>query len=410
MTEVDRSVDLPVVLLGGAVNAVSVARSMGRRGRAVRALPEHHGQLPLRASRWVTDCPPLPADRPVRDSWDAWLAELPPSVVIPCGDLGIEHVIERRAQLVEQGHAPAEGDDDFLRAVLDKERTYELADRAGVEHPRTASAASVDDALAAAAVLGYPLGLKPRFSHRFATLGTRTKAVVVQSEPDLVRELTWLIEAGAEMLLTEIVPGPEDAFCSYYGYVDSSGQELLHYTKRKLRQYPARFGNGTYHLTEHVPEAAALGRAFFREAGLRGLGNVEFKRDERDGRLKLIECNPRITAASELVRRSRVDLAEIVYAGALGRHAPQGPIRYGLHQWVPLQDLRALGDYRREGTLTVPQWLGSLRGRQSLPLFALSDPTPSLVNAAQVGKRAVLRGIGRRRPAAPAAPAAALSR
>lgn len=388
--------DPPAVLLGGSVNAVSVARSLHRRGRPVHVLPEASGAVPARASRCVTSCPVLPDGADPSRAWRDWLGALAPAVVIPCGDAGVEFLTEHRGELTAAGHWPALGDDDVLRAMLDKEATYAVADRAGVERPQTASAATVEAAVVAARAIGYPCALKPRVSHRFAALGPPAKAVVVHDEAMLVRELTGLLTRGAQLLLTEIVPGPEDAFCSYYGYRDRSGAELLHYTKRKLRQYPTGFGNGTFHRSEHVPEAVELGRRFFAAAGLLGLGNVEFKRDARDGRLKLIECNPRLTAATELVRRSGVDLAELVYAGALGGPATVGPAVHGRHQWWPLQDLLAMTAGRRAGTTTTARWLRSLAVRQSLPLWDPRDPGPSLAHSASLVRRAARRARGRR--------------
>jgi predicted ATP-grasp superfamily ATP-dependent carboligase len=41
------------------------------------------------------------------------------------------------------------------------------------------------------------------------------------------------------------------------------------------------------------PELLALGKAFFKKIGYRGVGSAEFKLDDRDGTLKLIELNPR---------------------------------------------------------------------------------------------------------------------
>lgn len=383
--------DPPVVLLGGGVNTVSAARSYGRRGRQVVVLSEGGPAAAVRASRHVRSCIPVPTDAPVQEHWAAVLATLPPSVLVPCGDVGVELLATRRAELEALGHHPVEGDGEFLLAALDKQRTYELADLAGVERPATRVVSTVGAALQAGAELGFPLGVKPRFSHRFATLGTGRKAYVVHDRSQLQACLAPLVEQGVQMLLTEIVPGPDDAFSSYYGYIDDAGRELLHYTKRKLRQYPVHFGTGTYHRAEHVPEALRLGRQFFLAAGLRGLGNVEFKRDARDGRLRLIECNARLTAAADLVRRSGLDLAEVVYQRALGREVDVGPIHYGLSQWLPLQDLRALRGYRREGSLDTATWSRSLLRRQSLPLLDWSDPGPSLAHAGLLATRALHR-------------------
>jgi hypothetical protein len=56
-------------------------------------------------------------------------------------------------------------------------------------------------------------------------------------------------------------------------------------------------GNACYHLTDWNPEVGDLSLKLFQWVGLRGLANAEFKRDERDGKLKLIECNARFTAS-----------------------------------------------------------------------------------------------------------------
>jgi predicted ATP-grasp superfamily ATP-dependent carboligase len=139
------------------------------------------------------------------------------------------------------------------------------------------------------------------------------------------------------------------------------------------------FGLTTYHLTIWEPRVAELGLRFFQGVGLRGVGNVEFKLDPRDGEYKIIECNHRFTAASELVRYAGIDMPLIAYRRAIGM--PVEPVRgykVGARMWHPIEDVRALREYRDEGTLTVGQWARSLLHRQHFPLLSLDDPGPSL--------------------------------
>jgi D-aspartate ligase len=371
---------------------VSAARSAGARGRAVHVLPESPGLPPAAASRHVSTVLRLaPGDRP-EAAWERRLAALPPAVLVPCSDRGIAFLARRRHELLELGHHPAEGDDDLWLAALDKQRTYALADAAGVPRPRTVPVTSRRAAVEAGHALGWPCGAKPRSPADFRRLGLAGKGWTLPGPAAVDELLGPAITAGAELLMTEVVPGPDDAYCSYYGYVDARGRELLHVTKRKLRQFPVHFGTGTYHVTDDVPDARDLGRRFVRGSGLRGLVNVEFKRDARDGRLVLIECNVRLTAAVELLRRVGVDLPELVYQGALGQAEPVPRARpQAVHQWLPLQDLRALRQYRAAGELDVATWARSLRGRQSLPMLRWSDPGPSAVHAVQVAWRVAAR-------------------
>ena len=45
----------------------------------------------------------------------------------------------------------------------------------------------------------------------------------------------------------------------------------------------------------HDPELVELGLRSFRAIGYRGVGSIEFKRDDRDGRLKMIELDLRLS-------------------------------------------------------------------------------------------------------------------
>jgi predicted ATP-grasp superfamily ATP-dependent carboligase len=289
--------------------------------------------------------------------------------------------------------------------MLDKARSYQVAHRAGVPAPHTAkvtSPAELDDV-----DFSYPCAIKPVHSHLFAReFHPGSKGFVVSSADDARRVLGPILEAGHPMLLTEVVAGPDDQYRSYYTYIDEHGEPLLHFTKRKLRQYPTHFGLGSYHLTEWNLEVAELGLRFARAAGLRGVVNVEFKRDARDGLLKLIECNPRFTAANEQVRASGIDLAVIAYNRLAGLPLPPTEsFRNHLGLWLIFDDVRAVGDYRRGRELTIGGWLKTLLHRQAAPIFSWSDPAPSSVAWRGRGCALARKALKRSRP--PQAAAAA---
>jgi D-aspartate ligase len=388
---------LPAVLLGGAVNALSVGRSLWRRGVAVDFLADGQSDpvsLYSRACRRYV----RPSSDDVSGDWMQWLADKPSAALLPCSDEGVEFVARNRSALESMGHRPIEADDNALLAMLDKQRAYELARRAGVPAPRTkavTSVAELDDL-----DFTYPCGVKPIQSHLFARrFRPNAKAAMLTNAAHARRVLVPLVKAGYGMLLTEVVGGPDDRHCSYYTYLDGSGEPLVHFTKRKLRQYPTHFGLGSYHITEWDLEVAELGLRFARAAGLRGMVNVEFKHDT-DGQLKLIECNPRFTAANEQVRVAGIDLAEIAYNRLAGIESPM-PKRFrdGLGLWLVVDDIRALRDYRHAGELTILAWLKTLLHRQVAPMFAWSDPRPSAVvwsrRARGIARKALRRGGAR---------------
>jgi len=376
----------PAVLLGGAANALSVARSLGSAGVEVFALGDDTSSV--RFSRYCRHFVDLGC-RDVQERWLDWLADGPDdAVVLPCSDDGVELVARRRPWLEAHGYRCPEADDAVLLAMLDKARTYELARDAGIPTPRTIELAGEGDLEEAAETLMFPWALKPLQIHVFAH-HFRRKAIVVRDRAAMKAAFERTQALGLRMLATEIVPGPEDQYVSYYSYLDESGAPLLHFTKRKLRQYPIGFGGGCYHVTEWNAEAAALGLQFFQAVGLRGLGNVEFKRDVRDDRLKLIECNPRFTAANEQVYLAGVDLPLLSYNRVVGAPIPKlDGFREGVRLWLPLEDVLAYRSYARTGELRLADWVRSLLHRQHFPILRWNDPLPTLVGLWRIVSRA----------------------
>ncbi len=384
----------PAVVLGGGVNAVSVARSLAAAGVTVYAVGD--GTSVVRHSRACAVFADLGRDGDVQERWLQWLSDGPRgAVVLPCADDGVELIARRRATLLALGYVPFEADDDVMLAMLSKARTYELAREIGVPAPDTASVATVAELQDVAARFSYPCALKPVHAHLFQRRSkSGIKAIVVHTPAELQDAFAHTLSMGVEMLVTEIIPGDDDQLFGYHAYMDGDGEPLFEVTKRKLRQYPTKFGVGCYHVTGWDPEVAALGRTFLQRIGARGLANVEFKRDARDGGLKLIECNHRFTATNEQIRLAGVDLGLFTYNRLLGRPCPPvGSFRAGVRLWYPAQDGRALRDLHRSGELSIGRGLGSLLHRQHLPMFRFDDPGPSIALAAGRVRRRVARRL-----------------
>jgi D-aspartate ligase len=383
----------PAVLLGGGNIALSAARNLAAAGVAVYALG--HATDLVRWSRCRSAFIDVGAGKGVQERYLEWLERrvAPGAVVLPCDDESLELVALRRARLVALDYRPIEANDDVLLAMLDKERTYAIARKAGIPAPRTVRIGSDADVERALAQISLPCALKPIHSHKFAQhFGAHRKLIRIREPADLERGLTAMRALEIEMLATEIIPGRDDEHVSYYSYLDERGQPLFHFTKQKVRQFPVAFGLACYQVTRWRPDAAQLGLKFFQAAGLRGVGNVEFKRDQRDGRLTLMECNHRFTAADMQVKAAGIDIPLLTYRRAAGQRAPRfDHFREGIWLWHFVEDLRALGAYRREGEWTTVGWARSLLHRQRFPVWRADDPLPSAVAAARHVRDAVRR-------------------
>jgi predicted ATP-grasp superfamily ATP-dependent carboligase len=386
----------PAVLLGGEAIAVSACRTLGWAGVRVHALGDRRD--PVRRSRWCHEFVAVGSKLAVVERYLDWLERDGPragAVILPCDDYGVEMIARNRARLAEWGYRPVEGDDEVMLAMLDKQRTYELAREAGVPTPRSATAHTAAEAISAAADFDLPIGLKPLQAHLWAE--HRSEKFIVAADRDELREVSeWAFEPGVPMLMTEVIPGPETEICTYFTYVDRSGEPVFDYTKSKIRQWPKRSGLTCYQVSDRRQDVIDVGRRLVEGTGLRGVAVPEFKRDPRDGRWKLIECNVRFTGSLDLTRHCGIDMARIAYDATAGRpvERPDG-YRTGVTQWNPIEDVRALVEYRRDGELTVPRWARSVARRQHFPMMRADDPMPTVASLGSKLGRAGRKLTGR---------------
>jgi predicted ATP-grasp superfamily ATP-dependent carboligase len=175
-----------------------------------------------------------------------------------------------------------------------------------------------------------------------------------------------------------MIPGPDSLLSSYYTYRTAEGRRLFDFTKSIIRRWPVNRGNACYHKTGWLPDTADAGRRFFEGVGLKGLGNVEFKRDTRDGKLKIIEVNARFTAAQELVRRAGYPIDLMIYCHLTKQPVPAArPVKNELRFWYPVRDFLGFLDLWKRGELSLAGWLASIvTFRHVFPLASISDPWP----------------------------------
>jgi len=379
----------PVILVdGGAGTAISVARSLGKVGVKVYLLsqPDSPAVLSRHAQHIARRCRDAAA-------WAAFLLDpisepLRGAVLLACSDAALEMVIDHRTALGERFVLDI-SDVSAQRAMLDKLATYLAARQADVPTPRFWEVGSEEQILDQAEDYVFPLIVKPLFSHRYAALSPG-KFLYARDVGELREAYRMADEHRLEVMLVEEIPGPDDLLCSYYTYVDESGVPCFDLTKRIIRRYAEHSGLACYHVTDWNPAVRDLGRRLLAHVGLLGLANVEFKRDKRDGQLKLIECNARFTAANGLLTAAGCDLAPFVYERLVGLSpGTLGSYRLGRRLWNPGKDFRAFLELRANGRLGLVSWLASVAHRQVFYYFRWDDPLPAVVLTARAANNAL---------------------
>jgi predicted ATP-grasp superfamily ATP-dependent carboligase len=384
------------VLVEGEQNpmGLSVVRALGRRGIKVYAITPPNSYV--RYSRYCTWIPddvtggedPEERARYLLGPASDWLRG---AVLLTCYDQGLQLIGRYHDELKEKYRLDLCNPEAQL-CMLDKLATYQAAVAAGVPTPRFWVANSREQILGYRSQLVYPLIVKPLLSHVYRGRFW-VKFAVANSFAEMLAAYEQAEQAGIAVMLVEQIPGPDDRLCSYYTYLDEQGNALFDFTKRVIRRYPLLHGPACHHVTDWIPELKEPALKLFRQVGLRGLANVEFKRDDRDGALKLIECNARFTAANCLVAASGYDLASFVYNRIVGLpQPPLGKFKVGKRLLMPVEDFHAYRALKRRGDLTFWQWLKSIAHPTTFPIFRWSDALPTLV----FGAERIRKAIGRR--------------
>jgi predicted ATP-grasp superfamily ATP-dependent carboligase len=248
----------------------------------------------------------------------------------------------------------------------------ETAEAAGVDIPRTRFPSGADEARAAADELGYPVLVKPEhpvgFKQRF-----RRQALRCESPVEVTDAYARAEEFGP--MVQEFVPGGDDTLYTVGSYVTRDGDALGVFCGRKLRQTPRGIGTCRVGEAVWVDEAVNAALRLLRGFGYFGLSQVEFKRDVRDGRFKLMEINPRLWQWHGLASACGVDLPRIAYADLVG-DTPPGAAMDGLGKRWAITLL--------PGERPAPQ-----RPPYVDAVFARDDPKPALVHLVRIMRSAL---------------------
>jgi predicted ATP-grasp superfamily ATP-dependent carboligase len=367
------------LVLGGDYKVLGIVRSLGRHRIPVWVLEDEHllarwSRYAVRTLPWQGLSEPAQVERLLelgrRHRLDGWM-------LVPASDESAA-LIARNHDALGEMYGMTVPRWDVFRWAYDKRLTYGLAATVGVDHPRTSYPRSREDVLRFDG--GYPAILKPAI-RPLANRFTMAKAWRVEDRSDLLArydDACSLVDP-ASIMIQELIPGGGESQLSYAALC-RNGRPLASVVVRRTRQWPMDFGRAsTYVESIDDPDVERSARRLLDALGLDGLAEVEFKRDPRDGRLKLLDVNPRVWGWHTLGSRVGVDFAYLLWRMTNGAPVPQRQGRPGV-RWVrALTDVPTVIGEIRAGRLSVRDYVASLRGPIELAVLALDDPLPALM-------------------------------
>ncbi|HEX3256632.1 MAG TPA: hypothetical protein VHQ96_12645, partial [Gaiellaceae bacterium] len=299
--------------------------------------------------------------------------------------------LSRRRTILERQFVVSTPTWDCIQWAWDKRNTYRRAVERGIPVPSTWTPHEVGEL--ARLPISYPVAIKPAIKEHFI-YHTKAKAWRADDLPQLEAKFE---EARAllgedETMVQEYIPGDgrhQFAFCSFFKHSRSLGTMVV----RRRRQHPPEFGRAsTFVETVDLPELESMSVEFLRSIDFYGLAELEYKRDPRDGVLKLLDFNARCWGYHSLGARAGVDFPALLFEDLAGRAPQERRADIGV-RWVRLvTDLPtgALEIARRR--LSVRGYLRTLADANVESVFSRDDPLPGLLELALVPYLVMKRG------------------
>jgi len=284
-------------------------------------------------------------------------------------------------------------DAELVEQLVDKSRFQQLASRLDLPVPTARVITPGDPVPGDDFGLPFPIVLKPlvRVPARWEPLAGPGKATSVNSLAEL-REL-WprITAANLPILAQELVPGAETCIESYHAYVDERGTVVGEFAGRKIRTWPLSYGDSTALETSDAADVLSLGRTLVKRLKFHGVVKFDFKRGP-DGRLRLLEANPRFNLWHHLGAIAGVNLPALVYGDLIGAARPMmGPILGGIRWCKPWKDLSAA----RASGMSFAEWIPWVFRCDAKSGLAWDDPLPLIGATVRRGIDALAQTVRR---------------
>src|SRR6266849_3458903 len=198
------------------------------------------------------------------------------------------------------------------------------------------------------------------------------KVAIARTPQSLLAAWRLAATVNPKAIAQEIIEGPDTAKRVYVACYDRGGRRIANAMFRELRCAPVRFGPATVSEPVVDPETDELCDRWLRNLGYSGVCEIEMKRDSCDGRVKLIEANPRLTGNGDAAPYAGVDVCWLHYLDLIGKRVtPVVGDGRDFRHIVLRSDLSAIIAYRVAGLIS---WRDVMRSYRRPLAFYDFDP------------------------------------
>lgn len=376
-----------MVLDNYAHGRLGVIRSLGRLGVPVYSLQESR-RTPAALSRhsredlaWAITNPPSPGALPELLELGARIGDRP--VLFATDDVaGL--FVARHADALRAVFRFPDQPEGLAERLSDKFELHRLCEEHGIPTPRVLVPRGRDDVARCVADLGLPVIIKSRDP---VLMRERPEAASVARAEDLADVLDIYDRTEdpdqPNLMLQEYIPGTTDHNWMFNGYFDAQSECRAAFTGQKVRQFPRGTGATTLGVTRENGVVTEMTKTLMTSLGYRGLVDMNYRFDERDGQYKLLDVNARLGSTFRLfVDEGGLDIVRVAYLDLTDQPIPDSAMCTDRRWLVEPFDVWAYRDYHRREGLRFSRWMRSVVRVDERAWFAWDDPLPFLAMAA----------------------------
>lgn len=371
----------PVLLLRSVRHGgLGVVRTLGRLGVAVYAVDSDPNTFSF-SSRYCRGRYVWDIDRAPEDQTLEFLAGIGRklggrTILIPTSDTAALFVAAH-TEALRTWFRFSQVPFDLVQSLYSKKDMHFLVKQLGIPTPNAVFPESRCEALAFSEEARYPVMLKAIEARLAQPEAGRTK-VIVKNKQELLDNYGEMAASGEpNIMLQEYIPGGEECNWMFNGYFDENSTCLFGVTGKKIRQNRPYAGITSLGVCVDNPVVHQMTTEFMKRVGYRGILDIGYRYDVRDGLYKVFDVNPRIGCTFRLfVSSNGMDVARALYLNLTGQTIAAGEAISGRRWMVEDLDLASAIRYWRDGNLTVGQWIRSFKGLEELAIFARDDLRP----------------------------------
>lgn len=390
------NIQTPVLILNCKIGALAISRTLGSLGVSIYGIDDDPGN-PVIKSRYFKKkfFKTFNEDNP--QEYLEFVLDIGKQIggkplLIPTSDELAVFVAEYRGELSRLFVFPGL-DADLAKGLISKKEMFSIASSNDVPTPSTLFPKQVDDVAAFADSITFPVMLKGIHGNRlFARTGL--KMALAENKDELLEKYEELEDPEQpNLMLQEHIPGGDDQVYIFNGYFNDNSDCLSGFTGHKIRQAPIHFGCASLGICKWNTEVAEITTRLMKQIGYKGVLDIGYRFDPRDGKYKVLDINPRVGGAFRIfVARNGMDVVRSLYLDMTGQQQLPITPREGRRWLYEDYDLISTYCYFKEGSLKFGEWLKSFKGVEEGAWFSWKDPLPFLITMARLTKRA-LRGI-----------------